>query len=690
MSDVMQPDDSNTERVWWNQPLRIIQPNMQVKDTGRIDPERLAHQMKELGANAMVFNTGGIYAWYRSEVPFHTVNSDLPAGRDLLQEMIRSCHKHGIRFIARFDFSKAEDSVCLQRPYWFVRRQDGSPDIIGAQRPGAWPLLMSTCINGGYRNEDVAVPVLKEALQRYDIDGVFFNAPGYVFCRCAHCRRKYRDLYGKELPEVSTELESDFPARCFDDNLGAMYRTVKETRSEVPMILYYNLYRDHLENRLQITDMLCTEPQDILSLGHTHIPEAWKPALSIKVGRSVPGRTDPFGIVHSCPGMDWRHTGLPPAEYSFWLAQIPANGGQIWHSLTGIPDTITDKRILRTVRELNVNAAKVAPYMDGALPEAQTVLLWNADRSAEGWADALINKQIPFHVLLPEQAEKLQPERQQLLLLPEGSSYSPAFIDSLREYVRGGGCILVEGKLPEPEHGQGLHDLHDLLGISSDGGESEYLYASYLRFEGQSNPLQSGLEETELIPHRGEVTYCFPDGDSARVLATLVPPFSPLESVGAPPERASLPVVRTELPLAILNEYGAGKTLYFPFSLSKLIHEFKLEEHYRLFSNAVHFLLDGKPMVTVTSFQGLQVTLFRKDNSLLIHLVNGAGRRPLATALPLHNIEVKVRLPAGSAAGQIERLIGGGVLEGIHEDGSVRFTLPRLDIWECVRVSCLI
>lgn len=71
----------------------------------------------------MVFNVGGIYAWYRSNVAFHVQNEYLPRGSDLLRDMIQSCHQRGIRFIARFDFSKAEDSVYLQKPQWFVRKE---------------------------------------------------------------------------------------------------------------------------------------------------------------------------------------------------------------------------------------------------------------------------------------------------------------------------------------------------------------------------------------------------------------------------------------------------------------------------------------------------------------------------------------------------------------------------------------
>ncbi|MFS0870873.1 family 10 glycosylhydrolase [Paenibacillus xylanilyticus] len=688
------PNDKE-QRPWWQQPLRIIQPNMQVKDTGKIDPERLADQMLEMGANAMVFNVGGIYAWYRSDVAFHVHNEYLPRGSDLLRDMIRSCHQRGIRFIARFDFSKAEDSVYLQKPQWFVRREGGQPDIIGATRPGAWPLLMSTCTNSGYRNEELAVPVIREALERYEIDGVFFNAPGYVFCQCSKCQKKYKDIYGTALPETSAEMASDFAARCFDDNLGRMYEVIKAVRPEVPMILYYNLHRDNLEKRVSITDMLCTEPQDVLSLGHTRIPEFWQPALSIKVGRSIPGRPDPFGIVHSCPGMDWRHTGLPPAEYRFWLSQIPANGGQLWHSLTGIPDTITDKRILRTVTEVNRDAAKLAAYMDGAKPVNQVAIMWSANRSAEGLAEALIHKHIPFDVILPEQMASMNLHRYPVVLLPEGFAYSSDFDELLHDYVSQGGRIIAEGELPKDEN-QNEYVLTNLFGISGEMQESEYLVASYLRFEqrhltgNEVNPLQQKLQETELIPHRGRVIYCQPIDADVQVLATLVPPFSPLESVGAPPERASLAVKQTELPLALLRTYGAGKTLYFPFSLSSLIQEFKLEDHFRLFANAVDLQLNDRALVSITEAPGLQLTVFRKDHNLLIHLVNGAGRRPLSSVLPLHDMVITVRSGQGSPAGEAEALIAGVHLKTEMIGSELKINVPTLDVWECIQVPLLI
>lgn len=680
-----------TMPMWWQQPLRIIQPNLQVQDTARIEPERLVQQIKTLGANAMVFNTGGIYAWYPSQVRYHTINAYLPDDRDLLEEVIAQCHQADIRFIARFDFSKAADHIYLQRPEWFVRREADQPEVVGAMRPGPWPLLMSTCLNGGYRNEELAMPVLREVLQRYNIDGVFFNAPHYVFCRCAQCRIKYAERYNKELPDTSAQLEPDFAAACFDDNIGRLYRYIKTLAPDLPVIVYYNLHRDRLLQRSAMADLLCTEPQDVLSRGQANIPAFWLPALSIKVGRSLADRPDPFGIVHSCPGMDWRHTGLPPAEYRFWLAQIPANGGQIWHSLTGVPDTITDKRILEVVQAHHQQVAKVAPYMAKARSLAQVALLWHGGSSAEDWAEALIRKQIPFDVLLPELLAQWETAQYQVVLLSEGFPYTDDVAEVLANYVQQGGRLIVEGNLPEQhvrESSPALRAWPALLGIADDYSHSEYLYAAYLRFEAGDHALQSGLEQTELIPFRGKVTYCKPLDEQVQVLATLVPPFSPLDGVGAPPERASLPVPRTDLPLAISHCSGAGETLYFPFALSALLREFKLDEHYCLLANSIDAALGHRRFVQVSAYPGLQLTVFRQAGHLLIHLVNGAGERPLARNLPLHDIEIVVRglpdlVPAEACA---QLLLQGGKLHGKLEAGCLHLTLSRLEVWECLLV----
>lgn len=675
------------KQEWWRKPLRVIQTNLQVADTAKIRPEKLAAEMEEMGADVLVYNVGGIYAWYKTEVPFHTVNPFLPDDGDLLEDVIEACHRRGIKFVARFDFSKATDTTYLQRPWWFVRDKDSNPQAIGATRPGEWSLLMSTCINSGYRNQEVAVPILQEALHRYDIDGIFYNNPAYIPCHCETCQAKHLKIYGEPVPEDlhwgMGWLNTEWARLCARENLGILYEAIKATRPDVPVILYHGVYSPPIDGS-KTADLVCTEPQNVLSRGHKSIPEFWRPALSIKLAADSPGDVPPpFGIVHSCPGMDWRHTGLPTAEYLFWLSQVPAHGGQIWHSITGIPDTITDRRILNTVSTFNAMVGKVKPYLEGATPISQIAMLWHNAESTQGWADGLINTQIPFSLIMPDQlcVEKLQEFR--VVIIPEGWCCDATGMKALTEYVKGGGNLIAEGRLRIEGPGIG-----DLLGIASEPYHvSESLSASYLRFEGNNNPLQvGGLEETELIPQRGEVVYCRANQD-AEVLLTLVPPFSPLESVGAPPERASLPVSHTDIPMCILNHYGKGKVVYFPFKLSFLINEFKLNEHYVVLSNAIKLLLGEDNMITVSSIQGLQVTVLEREQGYLINLVNGVGRRPLSTNIPLHDIKVKVKLDNGHIAREVKQLIDSKVIDFEQDGGYVEFSIDRLDVWEVLSIE---
>ncbi len=674
-------------KEWWRKPLRVIQTNLQVKDTSKIEPEKLAAEMQEMGADVLVYNVGGIYAWYKSEVPFHTVNPYLPEDGDLLEDVIDACHRRGIKFVARFDFSKAADTTYLQRPWWFARDKESNPQIIGATRPGEWSLLMSTCINSGYRNTEVAVPILQEALTRYAIDGVFYNNPAYIPCHCETCQAKHMAAFGEPLPEdlhwdMVWRISTEWTRMCARENLERLYGAIKAAR-DVPVVLYHGVYSPPVDGA-KTADLVCTEPQNVLSRGQKSIPEFWRPALAIKSAQQIPGdMPQPFGIVHSCPGMDWRHTGLPTAEYEFWLSQIPAYGGQIWHSITGVPDTITDKRILKTVSKFNAMVGKVQPYLDGAVPVAQVGLIWDNSQSTEGWADGLINTQIPFNLIMRDQVcmEKLQEFK--VVVIPDGWHGDAKAIGQIAEYVKGGGRLIVEGGIPSEDPG-----ICNLLGITDEPHHlSENLVASYLRFEGCNNPLQKGdLEETELVAQRGQVVYCKAK-EGAKVLLTLVPPFSPLESVGAPPERASLPVSHSDIPMCILNQYGQGQVVFLPFKLSFLINEFRLGEHYTILSNAVKMLLAEDDMISVSQRQGLQVTVLEQAKGLIINFVNGAGRRPLSTTTPLLDIDVRVKLGSKQRASSVKQLLQEKAVDFNQGDGYLEFTLDRLDVWEAVWVE---
>lgn len=126
----------------------------------------------------------------------------IPAGHDTFGEVLREAHARGIRIIGRFDFSKANKDAFDAHPEWFFRRADGEPAIYNG--------LYQACINGGWYREK-AVEILSEALDRYDVDGLFFNmfsnpAADYGghplgICHCDNCKRLYQQRYHRALPD---------------------------------------------------------------------------------------------------------------------------------------------------------------------------------------------------------------------------------------------------------------------------------------------------------------------------------------------------------------------------------------------------------------------------------------------------------------------------------------------------------
>jgi len=248
--------------------------------------------------------------------------------------------------------------------------------------------------------------------------------------------------------------------------------------------------------------------------------------------------------------------------------------------------------------------------------------------AANGWAESLLAEQIPFDMLLPEQVCAGRLKDYALLIAPEGIPEEGLY-EAVKAFVRNGGNALIEcAHTPNQWEAE-------LMGINAHTQYSEYLRAAYLRFEENAEDLRSGgLENTPIIAYRGHMSYVTPK-EGTEVLCTLVPPFAPMEAVGAPPERASLSVERTDLALVMQNAMGGGCVMSLSFGLSALISDLKLNEHMLLAANMVRKLLGKQLDVRTTPLRGMQLMDYAKGDMRILHVVNGVGQRPLSQNVPI-------------------------------------------------------
>ncbi|MFW5737410.1 MAG: beta-galactosidase, partial [Spirochaetota bacterium] len=161
---------------WWDgYPWRTIQTNLREIDMADISAERYVASMKEMHATVAMINVAGIIASYPTELPFHYQSPHLTG--DPLREIIGACHEAGIRVIARTDFSKVRRPLYEQHPEWASVYDGGHVEDYNGN--------VHCCINGDYQRV-YAPQIVREAITKLPVDGIFFNMGGFQTGNYSH------------------------------------------------------------------------------------------------------------------------------------------------------------------------------------------------------------------------------------------------------------------------------------------------------------------------------------------------------------------------------------------------------------------------------------------------------------------------------------------------------------------------
>ncbi len=681
-----------SNKSWWNKQMRIIQYNLQMKDTPLMDACKIAKETEEMGGNVVVINVSDSVVWYRTAVHFHKINEYLPEDRDILEDIIEECHKRGIKVIARGAFFCMEEEVYYKKPQWAMRLPDGSPVTMGNDRPGEWYTLYQACPNSGFNNKGVGLDVTMEAFAKYDLDGAFWmGGSSWIACWCDTCKKKYFDKYGKPMPENREDFESGWLHEQGKEAAIKFKDSVLGIKPDMPYLRYYwpfdldigldiKLPADNITEVSKEGNTLTTEAQDVLSLGVKRLPEWSTPSLRMKMGRTIENFPPPVGIIHTCPGMDWRHSCMPKAEFMYWAAQIPANGGSYWTTFTGFADTIDDKRMLKTIGEFNKMTEKVVDDMEGAKSLCEVMLLSDGGIYVQGWAEALMCAHIDFDMLAHYQLNYKAIEKYPVVIVPKDFKYPEESESIFEKYVASGGKLIIEGTKDSD-----LTAVKNLIGAKDTVVCSEDLAATYLRIEEAGKEIQDKIGESYLTPLRGKVGFYEP-ADDAQTLVTWVPSFAPVNFAGMPPERASLPAPKTDIPLCAVRDYKKGKVMFISYEPSRLIMEYALQDMYTMIKGYAEYMLADDKKIDFKAPNRIIMTAFEKNNNLMLHMVNGIGQRPLQDNVPCYDLAFEIKLD-GREVDNIEAKISCSNISYNVENDILCINVPKLDVWDMLLIS---
>ncbi len=656
------------------------------------DIANLVRQVAACGGNVLRLSVcWGGNAYYQSRVAPHA-----PGLKDLdyLREAVAEGHRCGVKILAYVSPQTLYDDHPLFQQC-ARRGPDGQivPPASTFGRDFAGKYVFA-CINNP-RHRQFIRDVLKEIFTEYKPDGLYVDGVSgyYSYCFCEHCRAKYRQMFGAEMPaeklgpyegkvSIAGELESDSPlvgdahdadarrlsallAQSVAEFTGLMSRTVKGCKPDAVTVFHGYPKAESMA----FYDGTLTE-----ITGHY---SAWlHPAWQF-------GELASYSNVFPIPVFSnmYPHVRYTAAEARQKAFQSLANGifPNFWSTpgmqpLCGFLQKRAEYydfaltrpvKFLAMARDLRITAAQ-----HGAPLPAH--VKYRDDRFQApyvGAYSALMRSGLPV-VTLHRSGFQRQLAGFRVLVLANTALLGAQQVQAVREFVRaGGGLVCTHETSLYDEEGTRRADfgLADVLGVHY----RRVLPASQrtLRVASPRHPVVASIGGSPL-PHDEPLVDV--QADSADVLAYLR-------------GKSSSP----EVPAIVVHRFGQGRVVYLPGRWCAMQSQNLSPDIEHLFAAAVRWAAQQPPPLEIQAPATVGVTLFEQPQRRVLHLVNYRRDTQYRSdeVGPIDRVAVSIAVPAGRQIGRIHRLWKPADLPFQQAGDRVTFNLGDLEEYEAVAVE---
>ncbi|MHB9033625.1 MAG: family 10 glycosylhydrolase [Anaerolineae bacterium] len=460
------------------------------------------------------------------------------------------------------------------------------------------------CPRSGY-NDELVIPQMLEAIERYDVDGFWVDGESWAFqfCYCERCTAAYKQSTGKE-PPVDVQ-DADWPSWINfqrDSVIAFTNHYIDTIHASHPEVLftcdYSNSLRDPGEPIVK-TDWLSAD--------------VWRDLDDVRQeARFMSTRGKPWDVMiwafdrpqslqsnHKPAPYNWREL----EEMERQGVQVICQGGnfQVYEN----PSPLRDARLvpwrmqilgelgefLTPRRELVIDTEPVAQVavLDSEyhLRSQPVKDLFSYDISS--LRGALYNLcDLSFGTdILDEWALMPNLDAYQLVVAPEQERMSEQMVEALKQYVAHGGRLILTGAEMVKRFGS------DFIGGEARGEAADHTY--FVPAGGQTIAIWSE-RWTQVVPTSG------------RILAQLLD--SPL------PDDRVLPYAAV-----LVHAYGSGKVAYIPADIFK-VYDRDRRPLLRALVDEVITALDPLFTIQVAAPHTVDVVLRRKEGELQVHLLN--------------------------------------------------------------------
>lgn len=609
----------NIDAPWWLTPQRMIQTNLREIDA-TMDVDQYIREIKDFGANVVLVNVGGIVANYPTKHPTHWKNTFMKG--DLVGTVLDRLHRENIRVIGRFDFSKVNEAFAKDHPEWLYVNEKGENVNYNGQ--------VHTCASAPYQQE-VMFEILGEAVDRYPLDGVFFNMIGYPrsdysgnyhgICQCEHCQVAFKKYTGMVLPKTDDENDpaakkhGDFVRMMKDKQFSKVRDFLKGKRPDLCICTYTTVG----------VDVIRKESNRPLGQGTYHDSERSKWTLLTCGERQLANAAVHFIRI------PYRHAAVSPYLNARRNWQQMINGAWLDFYCIGPLQRQEDRTGLDVVAGIYNFHKDNEDFLVNTESASQIGLVKRGEAEFQGILQILSENQIPYDLTLvnPDQWRNYA-----AVIIPDAGGLDENLCAAIDTYVEGGGKVLLTKKIPLGFKGFGETKLLE----TRPREKGAYVRIRPEDREVFQRPLLDKLDLTFLA---GEFNvYSLDQIQGVSGFLRLIP-----QDMFGPPEKCYYRVV-SDHPALVVNEFGKGKVACFTFDIGTHYQNQCHQGHANLLVGALDNVLGAKRRLQVKTLPLVEVS-HRTDRAGAfewVGLYNHSGHNLNAFHAPIPVSDVQIQL----------------------------------------------
>lgn len=615
-------------------------PDTRPEFLSALDPEWTAQTLKEAQVGMLQLCAKSHWGLSLHPTKVGKQHSNLN-GRDYFGEVLDAINRQGIQCLAYLSDFWDNYAGC-QHPEWrqlSLKESKGEIELIETD----WITL---CPMSGYRQYFLGQ--IAEVARNYDIAGIFIDMTGFFgYCYCDNCRKKYREDTGDEIPETQNWQDPR--------------------------------WRQYINWRYLQTEIIMKERRDLI---HSIKPE-------ITLVHNYHGNLYHYQILSHNSATAHRYSDFLTSETSPWSAYFGMHGasqiakfvrdcadGKAYNAIGSRNMTghdFTEKSDMELGFDTYSSAANNCPYMiiestdwnglpiqkdfeaiGKAFSRVNTITNWLVGSEPSRYAGIVMSRQsmdfyvdtdphritceanavyktciekhMPVGYLFDEYLDEAHLSKFEVVILPDCASLSETQCDALRKYVYdGGGLVSIHQASLFDENGKERENfaLSDVFGCSAKGKASN---AFTWLGETRKNAAEDLLAGSKIL-FKEQPCYVPIDAnpDTEITAVRIRPPFEyPHGTTHS--SHSEMPFEETGEPLAVVNHYGKGVSVYYAVRLGGAYIKYGYNQARELLADAIRTAAQKDPEITTSAPMAVEILLQKQPGCKIIHLLNYANR----------------------------------------------------------------